>query len=255
MEPSITAQMILGELKKIIRLQKLHYREIASKIGLSESGFKKLMTSSDCSLARLDTICRVLGVRLLDVIHHLDSPEMIEVEFKRAQERYFETHHEGFLLYWFLVYERRSLEDSMKLLKMESASATKVLIRLDRLGLLTFLPGGEIRLPQPRSVLWVGKSSFIRKMFHQWALALTRKVAKPDPKSGEYFTIRYVPMTETTWSDFLAALQNVDYSFVNRAVREMRLKAAKRDHARWIIAADRSSFAEEEVESFKDSSS
>jgi len=254
-EASITAQLILDELKKLIRLQKLNYREIASTIGMSESGFKKLMSSSNCSLAHLESICRVLGVRLLDVIHHLDSPEMIDVEFKKAQERYFETYREGFLLYWFLVYERRSLDESRKLLNMEPAVATKVLVNLDRLGLLTFLPGGEIRLPQPRPVLWVGKSNFVRKMFHNWALSLTRKVAKPDPKTGEYFTIRYVQMTDATWSDFLGAVKNLDSIFLNRAVREMRLKAAKRSHARWVIAADRGSYAEEEVENSKGSSS
>jgi DNA-binding Xre family transcriptional regulator len=63
-----TSVKIIQTLKQQLKLAGIPYRELASRLGLSESAVKQMFASGNFSLKRLDEICDVLKVDIAEII-------------------------------------------------------------------------------------------------------------------------------------------------------------------------------------------
>lgn len=244
---STLSPLILQELKRLLKQAKAPYKDLASALRVSESGLKKIMNAKDCSVSRLEQICEFLGVSLADVIRDLEDQNLRGVSFTPEQEKYFTDHRDGFLLYWFLVYERRSVDESRVLLKLSEKDAWKILNRLDKLELLELLPENKLRIPHPQGISWLGQTKFMTELYLKWSHSLVDQVVKASERDSRYLMIRYLQMSEATWLELKAAMGKIEKTFANRAVREMRLQGRPLKHVRWLTLADHRSWGEEET--------
>ncbi len=62
-------EQILKVLKLILKNKKIKYIEASKELGMSESGFKKLMTSKDISIQRLNQICELVDISTADLLN------------------------------------------------------------------------------------------------------------------------------------------------------------------------------------------
>jgi DNA-binding Xre family transcriptional regulator len=247
---SHSSRLIFMELKKVIKERGLSYGQVAKSIGRSESGFKKIMSSNDCSLQRLESICGAIGLRLSDLILAAENRELLNVTFEPQIEDFFLRQREGFQIYWFLVYERRSLDEIQKLMKIEKRRLDSLLRSLDRLNLIKLLPDDRIVVPTPRGVRWIGRSKFTIPLFKKWAqILLDRSLHGLSEIDGrqKYFNIRYLQMSESTWQDYLEALEKLEVEFSNRATAEMRMNIKKLRHVRSLTIVDNGSWGEDDL--------
>ena len=243
-------KLLLNELKRIIKSQGFNYKELAEALEMSESGFKKLINSTDCSLSKIEKICNFVGVRMTDLFKSIEKLHLEEVSFSSDQELFFKTYRVGFLLFWFLVYERRSLEEAQNLLKIDNKKTWSYLRKMDALNLLKILPKDRISLPRPQGIKWVGSTTFIDDLYTKWGHSLLNYAIKKkgiDPENS-YFSIRYLKMSESTWKDFKMNLENMEIQYTNIATREMRMGLKSLKHIRWLSIADQKSWAENELE-------
>ncbi|MDD4976922.1 MAG: helix-turn-helix transcriptional regulator, partial [Bacteriovorax sp.] len=166
------SKLLISELKRIIKTQGFSYKELALALRMSESGFKKLINSEDCSLGKIEKICKFVGIRITDLFQSIEKLQLEEVSFNPKQETYFSTHRVAFLLFWLLVYERRSLVESQTLLKLEDKKMWSHLRKMDALNLLKVLPGDRLGLPHPRGIKWVGRTKFVNSLYVKWGHSL-----------------------------------------------------------------------------------
>lgn len=242
-------RLVLHEVKLALKKAGLTYVELAKEMKMSESGFKKLINGQDCSLAKLEQICKIVGLRVSDLFRAVEGKELKAVAFNQNQEEYFQKNPKGFLLYWLLAYERRELRESNILLSLDEKAAWLILRKLDGLGLLKILPGDRLSLPQPRGIKWTGSSAFIIDLYRRWCSALINdsleRLAAKSEDRDHYFAIRYFKMSENTWREFLLDLANLELEYANKATAEMRLNATKLGHVRWVTAVDNRSWITE----------
>jgi transcriptional regulator with XRE-family HTH domain len=246
-------KLLLGELKRIIKAQGYNYKDISKALKMSESGFKKLINSEDCSLSKVEKICNFIGIRMTDLFRSIEELQLEEVSFSKGQELFFESERVGFLLFWLLVYERRSLVESQKLLNLEEKKMWSLLRKMDVLNLIKVLPGDRLGLPRPQGIKWVGKSKFINDLYRQWGSTLLNNAIGENANDLEnsYFTIRYLKMCESTWKEFKLNLESLELQYTNTATREMRMNVQNLKHIRWLSIADQKSWAEDEISRMK----
>lgn len=230
-------------LKLELKRQKLTYRELAKRLGLSESGVKKILTASDGSFQRLAEICEALGLPMRDLLSGHDEG-MLELAYSEAQQEFLLAQPQAFRLYWALVYERRPLAEAEKIAMLAGPQSFALLRRLDQLQLLELLPGGRVRVPAVRQVRWVGGGPLVKKVYREWTRAFLDRVATPDPPPGAFFLTRYFRASQRTADELTQALRDLEAEFVRRATREMRTEAPGLVHLRWISAVDNRSYLE-----------
>lgn len=230
-------------LKLELKRQKLTYRDLAKRVGLSESGMKKILTAKDGSFQRLAEICDALGLAMRDLMEGHDEG-MLDLAYTESQQEFLLAQPQAFRLYWALVYERRNLPEAEKIAMVDSKQSFSLLRRLDQLQLLELLPQGRVRVPAVRQIRWVGGGPLVKKMYRDWTRAFLDRVATPDPPPGAFFLTRYFRASQRTADELTQALRDLEAEFVRRAIREMRTEAPGLVHLRWIAAVDNRSYLE-----------
>lgn len=230
----------IANLKIHLQKRKFTYRDLATGVGMSESGIKKIFSANDGSFQRLAQICEFVGISLTEIIR---SDDVTPVSFTPRQQTEFLKTPLLFEIFWLLVYERRNQEEVAQVMKLTSKELFKFLRRLDELDLIKLLPQGRLGIPSVIAVEWKGSDEFVKKMYSQWAQQLVSQVAKPDLSAEEFFVIRYFQMTSQTWRDFVQAQRAIEKEFLRRSIAEMRSSnPSKLKHIRWVGAADTRSF-------------
>ena len=244
--------LLMRELKDLIKQQGYSYKTLSKELGMSESGFKKLINSDDCSLQKIEKITNIIGIRLMDLFSAIEEQHLVEKKFTSQQEEFFTSKREGFLLYWLLVYERRELQEAQELLRLDAKKGASLLRKMDSLNLLKVLAGDKLRLPQPQGIKWASQSQFVLDLYRKWGQSLLTSSLQNMLNSSDkkYFSIRYLKMSTSTWNEFVLALENLEKKIINTAVREMRMKSLDLHHVRWLWLADQKSWAEQELQDF-----
>lgn len=233
---------LIETLKRALKQRRLTYRSLGEKLGMSESGVKKLFRGGDISFNRLTRIASVLGIPLSELLKESEERDFRDVAFTPRQEAYLLAHRDCFHFYWKLVYERWPVAEIERAFSLAPRQSFRYLRKLDELGLLLLGPEGKLRIPKVDRIRWTGTGPLIRALYQEWAREMMRDLAQPEAKEGEQFIIRYFKLRKRTYEEFLDALRAVETEFVKRGTREMLLYDEGLEPVRWISAADRKSF-------------
>lgn len=234
-------EVATSSLKLALKRQKITYRELARRLGLSESGIKKILSAEDGSFQRLAQICRELGFSMRELL--LGQEESVfNLSYSLPQQEYLSSTPAALRLYWALVYERRPLAEAEELAGVGKKESFSILRKLDQLQLVELMPKGRVRVPAVRAIRWVGGGPLVQKLYQEWPQRLLRAVAKPESGPNELFLVRYFRVTEKTLKDLISAQRDLEAEFVRRATKEMRTEDPALLHLRWLTAVDDRSF-------------
>jgi transcriptional regulator with XRE-family HTH domain len=234
----------ITSLKRILKDRKITYRELGDGIGLTESGIKKIFAATDGSFQRLIEICGFVGVSIVEII---DDGGIKNVSYTSSQQDAFLREPELFYLYWCLVYERRSYDESTETLRLSEKKAFQLARKLDLLKLIKLLPKGRIRVPSIKAVRWKNNGEFTKTIYQNWSKSLVADLAKPLGKENEFFLLRYLQMKKSTYKEFVSAMEALEDEFVRRSIYEMKTAPNDLEHVRWLVASDNQSFLENQI--------
>jgi transcriptional regulator with XRE-family HTH domain len=138
-------------LKQALKDRKIGYAELAERLGMSESGLKKVMSADDISLARLAAICDAAGLDLMTLLEASWSAPPPVFQHTPEQIAFFQANP---TYYRFLVALLTCDLDVQRLARdydLDQPSIVLYLGKLEDLGLVTVHPGGRIKsvIPAP----------------------------------------------------------------------------------------------------------
>lgn len=149
-----TAQLI-SVLKQLLKSHGLCYRDVAKQLDLSEASVKRLFSQQTLSLARLDTICQMMGLELSDLVAELHQQGLanrisqLSVEQEQAL-----VADPALLLVTVCVLNGWTLSDLLVRYYLQETQCIHYLALLDRLQLITLLPKNQIRLRVAANFTW-----------------------------------------------------------------------------------------------------
>jgi AcrR family transcriptional regulator len=143
----------VSELKRALRERSLTYADVASKLGLSLASIKRLFSSGDFSLARIDQICELAATDLGELLERAHDRTAPSNPLTLAQEQELVSDPKLLFITW-LVVSRATFEDIVRLYRFTQREALGYLIRLDRLKIIELQPGNRVRLLVSRRFSW-----------------------------------------------------------------------------------------------------
>lgn len=141
------------ELKRVLKERGITYADIARRLKLSQASVKRLFSTQDFSLSRLDEICELAGIELGDVLARLREGRAPVTALTLAQEEELMADPKLFLMCYLMMNKWR-FEDIVKAYDLSEREVQRLLIRLDRLRIIELQPANRTRLLVTRSFAW-----------------------------------------------------------------------------------------------------
>jgi len=162
------AELLLSTLKKRLKVQGLSYRELASKLGVSEASVKRVFSTQRLSLDRLLQISTVLGLTLAELAQDAVLDDQRLQTLSEVQERELVA-NERLLLVAVCVLNQWTVADIVGTYRLSEAECLACLLRLDEWQLIQLMPGNRIRLNVARNFDWLPRGP-IRSFFRERGL-------------------------------------------------------------------------------------
>jgi transcriptional regulator with XRE-family HTH domain len=144
--------LIVAELKHALRARGLRYAAVAKQLNLSVASVKRLFSSGDLSLKRVDQICELLETGLADILKQArDRPSANQLT--PAQEQEIVSDPKLFFIAWMVV-NRATLEDIVRSYHFTQREVLKQFYKLDQLRVIELQPGNRVRLLVSRHFSW-----------------------------------------------------------------------------------------------------
>jgi hypothetical protein len=156
---------IVAELKKALRETGNTYADVAQKLQLSEASVKRLFSTEDLSLQRVDEICELIGLDLRDILDRAAERTAPTNQLTLAQETEVVSDPKLLFMTW-LVLLRTPFEEVIQDYRFTEREALQYLIRLDRLKVIELQPGNRVRLLVSRHFSW-RPGGPVQKHIHQ----------------------------------------------------------------------------------------
>ncbi len=197
-------QLIVTELKRSLRERGLTYADVASKLGLSLASVKRLFSTRDFSLDRVDQICELLGCGLREILDRAHERAAPSNPLTLAQERELVADPKLLFVTW-LVVNRTSFDEIVRLYRFTERETLGYLLRLDRLRIIELQPANRVRLLVSRRFSW-RPGGPVQRYIHE---RLLREFLESHfTASPEEFYFHGGPVSEATLTRLQRVLQN-----------------------------------------------
>lgn len=156
---------LVSTLKRHLKSQGYTYRTLGEALKLSEPSVKRMFASRRLGVDRLIEISNLLGFTLAELTQEAVVGENQLHLLSEAQERELVS-EVPLLLVAVCALNHWELADIVNVYKLSEHECVRLLVRLDRLRLIHFLPGNRIRLNVARNFDWLPDGP-IRTFFRQ----------------------------------------------------------------------------------------
>jgi AcrR family transcriptional regulator len=156
---------IVAALKQALRERGYTYGDVAKKLDLSLASVKRLFSTADFSLQRVDEICELVGLGLRDILERAHERMEPVNQLTVAQETEITSDAKLLFVTW-LVLIRTPFEEIARDYRFTEREVLRHLIRLDRLRVIELQPGNRVRLLVSRHFSWRAGGP-VQKYIHQ----------------------------------------------------------------------------------------
>lgn len=145
------AEQLVSALKRALKSRGKTYADLAVGLNLSEASIKRLFAEKTFSLQRLDDVCRLLDMDIFELAKSARGEADALRQMTVAQEELLATDRK-LLGVFYLLLNNRELADIVANYQLSEPECIRLLIKLDRAGLIELLPGNRVRLRVSRQV-------------------------------------------------------------------------------------------------------
>jgi DNA-binding Xre family transcriptional regulator len=143
--------LMITTLKRVLKSRGKTYSDLAQALHLSEASIKRLFSDKSFTLHRLDEICQWLELDFFELARIARGESMATAEMTLKQEQVLADDLQLLGLFY-LVRNNWQLHDIVQDYEISEPACIRLLIRLDRAGLIELLPDNRIRLRVSRQV-------------------------------------------------------------------------------------------------------
>jgi transcriptional regulator with XRE-family HTH domain len=148
------ASAVVDVLKRELKARGITYATVAQKIGMSEASIKRMFSTYNFTLERLDAICTAAGIEFTELTRDFNREQHLLTELTERQEREIVDDPKLFLVA-IAVLNLMSYDDMLATYALPPAELVGLLTRLDRIGIIELLPNNRFKLKIARTFAWI----------------------------------------------------------------------------------------------------
>jgi AraC-like DNA-binding protein len=223
---------LVAALKRQLKHQGKTYRDVAASIGMSEPTVKRQFAEENFSLDRMIEICNLLGFTLAELAQDAAVSATRLHTLTNAQEKELVSDPK-LLLVAVCALNQWSVADILSVYRLGEAECVQKLLRLDRLHLITLLPGNRIRLNVARDFDWLAEGP-IRRYFREQGMPdfLDSAFARPE----ESLAFSHGMLTEAAIAKMQAELRQLRLKFAELHAESLAAPLSKRRGSGLLLA-------------------
>ena len=154
---------LVDTLKQELRKQRITYRQVSAALELSETSVKRLFADATFSLGRLEKVCAMLHLEIIDLVQLMQKNIELTAELTREQEQELVS-DTRLLLVALLLMNKLDFTDILSIYDIAEPEGIRLLVRLDRMKIIELLPGNRVRLMISANFRWLPNGP-IQKFF------------------------------------------------------------------------------------------
>ncbi|SEG69387.1 helix-turn-helix domain-containing protein [Marinobacterium lutimaris] len=156
---------LIDTLKRCLKANGKTYADVARALDLSEASVKRLLSTHQLSLDRLDAICQLMGMEITDLVKQMEENSGHIEQLTVEQEREI-AGDLTLLLIAVCVLNRWTLEQIVSVHNLDEHLCIQKLARLDKLQIIDLLPKNRIKLKVAANFNWI-ENGPIQQFFQQ----------------------------------------------------------------------------------------
>jgi transcriptional regulator with XRE-family HTH domain len=145
----MTSDQLIDALKRLLKQHHVTYAQVARGVGLSEASVKRLFSEKSFTLKRIEQILKVIEVDFFELAKLArgasDAPDMLTAEQEETLAA-----DPRLLGLFYLLYNGLQPKEILRRYELAAADCTQLLVKLDRAGLIDYLPGERVRVKVSR---------------------------------------------------------------------------------------------------------
>jgi len=148
------SQPLIAALKRCLKANGKTYADVAKELELSQASVKRLLTSDQLSIGRLEQICKFLGMEITDLVKQMEE-QSGRIE-QLTQEQEMEISKDLILLLVTVsVLNRWTMPQIIDFYAVDQHTCIQKLAHLDRLKIIDLLPKNQIKLKVAPNFGWI----------------------------------------------------------------------------------------------------
>ena len=225
-------KQLVSTLKRRLKIQGMTYRDLASALGMSEASVKRMFAQGRFNLERVVEISNLLGFTLAELTHEAAIGENRLHTLSEAQEKELVS-DEKLLMVAVCVLNHWEVADITRIYQFSQAECIAHLLKLDRLRLITLLPGNRIRLNVARDFDWRSQGP-IRMYFLKQGLGdfLQNDFAR----ESETLSFSHAMLTDAAAAKMLAEIRKLRQKFAELHEESLASPLPKRHGTGMFVA-------------------
>jgi transcriptional regulator with XRE-family HTH domain len=226
-----TTQDLVGALKEELKAAHLTYADLADQLGMSESSIKRMFAKADMPLTRIDEILRVLKMDFADLARKVADAQPLRHELTLEQERAVVADRK-LLLLAICALSQWTFEQITGTYAIGEPECVRLLVQLDRLGIIELRPLNRYRLKVGKGFRWRP---------HGPAMAYFREHVAADYYSGgfdgegETLMLVHGHIGTAQAVNFVERLQRVGQDFAQQHLADQKLAAEQKGHYTLVV--------------------
>ena len=230
----VATAFIFDGLRMHLRARGMTYLDLARSLRLSEPTVKRIFSSRNCSLARLEAICEVLQIDLADLARGAPRESRLINRLSLQQEKDLMA-TPALLLVAVCAMHQMRLEEIIASYRISRAECLALLLRLEKIGFLEVHEGNRIRLRVSRTFAWIPNGPIMRYVKSQTADYFNH----PFDRSGEFMRVINVRVSTESALALQRRLEQIAREFSDHHVADAGLPLARRQAMSVCLAVRR----------------
>jgi transcriptional regulator with XRE-family HTH domain len=160
---------LMNTLKRELKARGITYAHVASELDLSESSIKRLFSSANVSLARLEQMCQLVGLELSDLVQKMSGDRARIDQLTVEQEREV-AEDPKLLLVATCVLNHWTFDEILDAYELDEHECIQLLVKLDRLKIIDLLPRNRFKVIVASDFRWIANGpiqNFFRREVQQ----------------------------------------------------------------------------------------
>lgn len=152
---------LFDALKSHLKSRGLTYADVARALAISEATVKRVFSTRDCTLERFAVLCDLAEVDISELARAAPRPKRLLSALTRAQEQELIADERLFLVA-VCALNQMSFADIIESYAISAADCLGLLLRAERLGILTMHANNRIKLNVSRHFAWIPNGPIMR---------------------------------------------------------------------------------------------
>ncbi|WP_432460711.1 helix-turn-helix domain-containing protein [Agarivorans sp. QJM3NY_25] len=159
-------QQIRDTLKQVFKQQGFTYKDVAQRLHMSEANIKRMFSTNSFSLERLEAMCHIVDLNLIDLFLLADQEKDKLSQLTREQEQELMDDHK-LLLVAVCVRDGWSFDEIISRYQIDQHQCIRLMARLDKLKMIQLLPNNAYKLLIAQDFKWISNGPLERFMEQQ----------------------------------------------------------------------------------------